>query len=72
MDIAGTPEQALVYLNTHWGTRYSFALPETRSGNWTATAKSSDHDRLQAPSPADLLETIHGHYRSRPRPTDEP
>src|SRR5580692_2770404 len=51
MDIAGTPGQALVYLNTHWGTRYSFALPETPSGNWAATAKFGDHDRLQAPSP---------------------
>lgn len=33
MDIAGTPEQALAYLNTHWGIRYSFARPETPSGS---------------------------------------
>ena len=72
MDIAGTPEQALVYLNTHRGTRYSFALPETPSGNWTATARFGDHDRLQARSPATLLETVRARYQAHPRPPTSP
>jgi hypothetical protein len=72
MDIAGTPEQALVYLNTHWHSRYSFTQPETPGGNWTATAKFGDHDRLQAPTPAALLETVRAHYQSHPRPTSKP
>jgi len=65
MHFAGTPEQALVYLNTHWGRQYSFARPETSGGNWTATAKFGDEDRLQAPSAAALLDTVRAHYQSR-------
>jgi hypothetical protein len=72
MEIAGTPEQALVFLNTHWGSRYSFARHETPSGNWTATAKFGDQDRLQAVSPAALLQTVRTHYQSRPHPINEP
>jgi hypothetical protein len=74
MDIAGTPQQALVYLNTHWGSRYSFAQPETRSGYWTATAKFSPHDCLQAASPTALLAIVRAHYQSHPtarRASDE-
>jgi hypothetical protein len=72
MPIAGTPEQALVFLNTHWGHRYSFALPEKPSANWTATAKFGGHDFLQAPTPAALLETVRAHYRSDPAPPTIP
>jgi hypothetical protein len=64
MEIAGTPEQALVFLDTHWGSKYLFALPERPGANWTATAKFGAHDRLQALSPAALLDTIRAHYQS--------
>lgn len=71
MEITGTPQQALVYLNTHWGRQYSFVQPETPGANWTATAKFGAHDRLQAPTPATLLATVRTHYQSHPRPTNE-
>jgi hypothetical protein len=62
MEFAGTAEQALVYLNVHWGRRYAFALPQAE-GVWTATARYGDGDRLEAESPAVLLEVVRRHYR---------
>ncbi len=68
MELDGTSQQQLVFLNTHWGRQYSFAAPEAPGGQWTATAKFGQHDRIQQWSAAELLEEVRGHYEaSRPK-----
>jgi hypothetical protein len=64
-ELRGTAEQQLIYLQTHWGRRYEFALPQAPGGPWTATATVGGHDRLQAPAPAALLEKVRAHYQAR-------
>jgi hypothetical protein len=60
----GTSRQQLVFLNTHWGSKYSFAAPEAPGGPWTATAKFGQHDQIQGWSAAELLEEVRGHYHA--------
>ncbi len=43
-ELGGTNEQKVVFLNTHWSAKYSFAPPEAPGGRWTATAKFGQHD----------------------------
>jgi hypothetical protein len=69
-ELSGTDQQQLVFLNTHWGHKYSFAEPEAPGGQWTATAKFGQHDRIRGWSAAELLEEIRGHYRAN-RPKDD-
>ena len=64
MELGGTSQQQLVFLNTHWGSKYSFAAPEAPGGQWTATAKFGQHDRIQEWSAAELLEEIRDHYKA--------
>jgi hypothetical protein len=40
MELAGTPEQQLVFLNMHWGRMYEFTAPDQACVPWTAEAKS--------------------------------
>lgn len=63
MELDGTNQQKLVFLNTHWGRQYSFAPPDVPGGQWTATAKFGQHDRIQEWSAAELLEEVRDHYR---------
>jgi hypothetical protein len=63
MDIRGTPEQQLVFLNTHWGRRYEFAAPGSPGRPWVATDKFGDHNRLEAASAPELLEAVRSHYQ---------
>jgi hypothetical protein len=69
MELGGTSQQQLVFLNTHWGSKYSFATPEQPDGQWTAMAKFGKQDRIQGWSATELLEEIRGHYRAN-RPKD--
>jgi hypothetical protein len=62
VELTGTPEQQLVFLNLHWGRRYEFALPQAPNGKWTATDKFGDHAELQASSATELLEAVRTHY----------
>jgi hypothetical protein len=64
MELAGTSQQQLMFLNTHWGSKYSFAPPEAPGGQWTATAKFGQHDQIKEWSAAELLEEIRDHYRA--------
>jgi hypothetical protein len=70
MNLSGTTRQQLVYLNVHWGSRYSFAAPEAPGGQWMAMAKFGQHDRLQEWSATELLAEIRGHYQAN-RPTGD-
>jgi hypothetical protein len=70
MQLGGTAEQQLVFLNTHWGREYHFTAPGLRDGNWMATAKFGEHDTLQARSASELLETVRAHYQAN-RPMDD-
>jgi hypothetical protein len=60
----GTAEQQLIYLNTHWGKRYTFAAPPAPGGQWTATARFGEHDTLQATTAAELLSVVRAHYQA--------
>jgi hypothetical protein len=64
MRIDGTRQQQLVFLNTHWGGKYSFAEPVQPGGQWTATAKFGQNDQIQGWSAAELLELVRGHYQA--------
>ena len=63
--LSGTPEQQLIHLNTHWGSRYVFAAPGGPAGMWAATDKFGDHDKLEAASASELLEAVRSHYQAR-------
>jgi hypothetical protein len=63
-ELGGTPQQQLVFLNTHWGGKYSFAAPEEPGGQWTATARFGQHDRIQQRSAAELLDEVRRHYHA--------
>ena len=68
MELAGTSQQQLMFLNTHWGSKYSFAPPEAPGGQWTATANFGHYDQLHAWTAAELLEDVRGHYQAnRPK-----
>ena len=58
MGLQGTPEQQLIFLNTHWGRRYDFAAPGSPGGTWAATDKFGDHDKLEAASGPELLKAV--------------
>ena len=62
--LRGTHQQQLVFLNSHWGSRYSFAAPAAPGGRWTATAKFGQHDQIQGSSAAELLEDVRDHYQA--------
>jgi hypothetical protein len=51
-----------VFLNTHWGRAYAFCAPQEPGGRWSATARSAQHERLEAASAAELLEAVREHY----------
>jgi hypothetical protein len=64
MDINGTTDQQIIYLNAHWGRRYRFEVPPGPGGHWAATDKFGDHDTLEAPSAAGLLEAVRRHHQA--------
>jgi hypothetical protein len=65
MSLQGTPEQQLIFLNTHWGRRYDFTAPASPGGTWAATDKFGDHGKLEAASAPELLEAVRSHYQAR-------
>jgi hypothetical protein len=68
-EVGGTLQQQLVFLNTHWGSKYSFTAPAKPGSRWTAAARFGQHDRLAAESAAELLDLVRGHYQAS-RPTE--
>ena len=71
MELRGTTDQQLIYLNTHWGRRYSFVPPQTPWDEWTATAKFGCRTQLQAQTAAELLAEVRAHYQAN-KPEDQP
>jgi hypothetical protein len=65
MELTGTAEQQLVFLNLHWGRMYVFAAPAGPGVPWTAQAKFGDQDELQAPSATELLPLVRKHYAAK-------
>jgi hypothetical protein len=65
MELTGTPEQQLVFLNMHWGRMYVFAAPARPSAPWTAQAKFGDQDEMRASSATELLLSVRKHYESK-------
>jgi hypothetical protein len=67
MELTGTREQQLIYLNTHWGGRYSFSAPGSPDRMWVAKARFGVQDELEDSSAAGLLLKVRRHYQeSRP------
>ncbi|HEX3925382.1 MAG TPA: hypothetical protein VHY31_24090 [Streptosporangiaceae bacterium] len=63
-ELAGTAEQQLIYLNTHWGRSYSFTVPAGPDDTWKATAQFGAKDELEDPSPVGLLAKMREHYQA--------
>lgn len=63
-DLAGTAEQQLVYLNTHWGRSYWFTAPAGPEEEWKAKARFGAHDDLSDSSSAGLLAKVHDHSQA--------
>jgi hypothetical protein len=70
LELRGTTDQQLIYLNTHWGRQYAFVPPQTPWDEWTATAKFGCQTELQAQTAAELLEEVRAHYQAN-RPEDQ-
>jgi len=64
VELSGTVQQQLVFLNTHWGSKYSFTAPVKPGGRWMAAARFGQHDQLAAESATGLLELVRGHYQA--------
>ena len=47
MQLRGTREQQIIFLNTHWGRKYAFIAPRALNGKWIATANFGQHDKLE-------------------------
>jgi hypothetical protein len=65
-ELYGTDKQQLVFLNTYWGKRYTFAAPETAGAPWTATARFGQRDQQRSPTAAGLLREVRDHYKANP------
>lgn len=63
MELIGSRLQQLVFLNTHWGGRYSFSAPTAVDGRWTARARFGQGEEVHGLSAAELLERVRIHYR---------
>jgi hypothetical protein len=55
INLGGTSEQQLIFLNTHWGRMYRFSAPDAAGGKWTAIAIFGQGDELQEESTTELL-----------------
>jgi len=62
MELTGTPEQQLVFLNLHWGRMYVFTSPDRANVPWKAQAKFGDQDELRAESATEMLREVRAHY----------
>jgi hypothetical protein len=51
VELCGTVQQQLVFLNTHWGSKYSFAAPAKPRDPWTAAARFGHHEELTGKRP---------------------
>jgi hypothetical protein len=63
MELIGSREQQLVFLNIHWGGKYRFSAPAAPEGAWTATARFGGGDELAGRSAGELLDRVRSHYR---------
>jgi hypothetical protein len=70
LELRGTTDQQLIYLNTHWGGQYAFAPPPKPWDEWTATAKFGRCDQLHAQTAAELLGEVRAHYQAN-KPEDQ-
>jgi hypothetical protein len=70
LELRGTTDQQLIYLNTHWGAQYAFAPPPKPWDEWTATAKFGNCDQLHAQTAAELLGVVRVHYQAK-KPEDQ-
>jgi hypothetical protein len=70
MEITGTNEQQLVFLNLHWGRMYVFTAPDSPDGSWEGRAKFGEQDELQAASATEMLHAVRAHYAANKFPGD--
>jgi hypothetical protein len=72
LELSGTVQQQLVFLNTHWGSKYSFTAPAKPRDRWTAAAKFAQHEELTGETAAELLERVRAHYQANKPAGDGP
>jgi hypothetical protein len=72
VELRGTVQQQLVFLNTHWGSKYSFTAPAKPRERWTAAARFGQHEELTGETAAELLERVHAHYQANKPAGDGP
>jgi hypothetical protein len=72
VELRGTVPQQLVFLNTHWGSKYSFTAPAKPRERWTAAARFGQHEELTGETAAELLERVHAHYQANKPAGDGP
>ena len=65
MELTGSAEQQIIFLNLHWGRTYEFTAPDTASTAWKARAKFGEQDELQEDSAAGLLLAVRAHYAAK-------
>jgi hypothetical protein len=70
--LSGTVQQQLVFLNTHWGSKYSFTAPTKPRGEWRAVALFGQREELTGETAAELLERVHAHYQASKPAGDGP
>jgi hypothetical protein len=66
--LTGSAQQQLIYLQTHWGSHYTFTPPKHPGGKWTAKARFGDADTLTAVTSGELLRVVREHYSPTPPP----
>jgi hypothetical protein len=73
VELSGTvQQQQLVFLNTHWGSKYSFTAPAKPPDRWTAAARFGQREELTGETAAELLERVHAHYQASKPAGDGP
>jgi hypothetical protein len=52
MHLGGTKEQQLIFLNTHWGSRYTFTPPDTPAGVKVSSVQWNPDSSMSGEAPA--------------------
>jgi hypothetical protein len=71
MELTGTTEQQLIFLNVYWGRMYAFTAPNGAGGPSTAQAKFGNQDELRADSATEMLLGVRRHYSASKLPRGE-
>ena len=60
-----TQTQQMAFLQTHWGSQYTFQPPQAPGAKWQATARFGAQDELEEWTAAALLDEVRDHYQGK-------